>query len=32
MDNASFKTEMMRENIDKVGVPSIGNAVKLYRR
>tara|TARA_X000000950_G_C13790110_1_gene609010 strand:+ start:625 stop:1137 length:513 start_codon:yes stop_codon:yes gene_type:complete len=27
-----LRQEMMRENIDKVGVPSIGNAVKLYKK
>ena len=27
-----MREEMMRENIDDVGVPSIGNAIELYKR
>jgi hypothetical protein len=27
-----MREQMVRENIDKVGVPTIGNAIKLYKR
>tara|TARA_Y100000816_G_C26029962_1_gene539159 strand:+ start:598 stop:1119 length:522 start_codon:yes stop_codon:yes gene_type:complete len=27
-----MREQMMRENIDEVGVPTIGNAIKLYKR